>query len=767
MIKLANHIHFMSEKLLKKDALDYHSSGRKGKIEVIPTKPYSSQRDLSLAYSPGVAEPCLSINKDIDNVYKYTAKGNLVAVISNGTAVLGLGDIGPEASKPVMEGKGLLFKIFADIDVFDIEVNETNVEKFIATVKAISPTFGGINLEDIKAPDAFVIEERLKEELDIPIMHDDQHGTAIISSAALINALEIAKKKIGKVKIVVSGAGASAQSCVKLYISLGAKKENIFMFDSKGLLHESRKNSLDENKKLFMQKGSNPSLQEAFKKADVFLGLSKGGIVNQQMIKSMSKNPIVFALANPNPEIEYDIALKTRDDVIMATGRSDHPNQVNNVLGFPYIFRGALDVRATKINEEMKLAAVKAIALLAKEPVPDVVNEAYDAKSISFGRTQIIPKPLDPRLIYWVAPAVAKAAIESGVARIPIKDWEKYELELMDRLGLNNKLIRNLTEKAKRNPKKVVFAEADHYKILKAAEMALEEGIAIPILLGTRQKIQKIIDDYSLDLSDCEIIDPRNESELKHREGFAEILHEKRKRRGLTFYEAKKLMRERNYFAAAMVETGMADVMISGLTRSYKDSIRPALRVIGVEDGLNKIAGMYILISKDGPMFFADTTVNINPTVEEIVDITLLVAKTVKQYKIIPKIALLSYSNFGSNEGEDAIKMREATKILHDKHPGLIVDGEVQANFAVNKELINDFFPFSVLSGKSANTLIFPNLSSGNIAYKLVKEMSQQEAIGPILLGMKKPVHVLQIGSSVREILNMITLGVVDVQNRK
>ena len=767
MIKLANHIHFMSEKLLKKDALDYHSSGRKGKIEVIPTKPYSSQRDLSLAYSPGVAEPCLSINKDIDNVYKYTAKGNLVAVISNGTAVLGLGDIGPEASKPVMEGKGLLFKIFADIDVFDIEVNETNIEKFIATVKAISPTFGGINLEDIKAPDAFVIEERLKEELDIPIMHDDQHGTAIISSAALINALEIAKKKIGKVKIVVSGAGASAQSCVKMYISLGAKKENIFMFDSKGLLHESRKNSLDENKRLFMQKGSNPSLQEAFKKADVFLGLSKGGIVNQQMIKSMSKNPIVFALANPNPEIEYDIALKTRDDVIMATGRSDHPNQVNNVLGFPYIFRGALDVRATKINEEMKLAAVKAIALLAKEPVPDVVNEAYDAKSISFGRTQIIPKPLDPRLIYWVAPAVAKAAIESGVARIPIKDWEKYELELMDRLGLNNKLIRNLTEKAKRNPKKVVFAEADHYKILKAAEMALEEGIAIPILLGTRQKIQKIIDDYSLDLSDCEIIDTRNESELKHREGFAEILHEKRKRRGLTFYEAKKLMRERNYFAAAMVETGMADVMISGLTRSYKDSIRPALRVIGVEDGLNKIAGMYILISKDGPMFFADTTVNINPTVEEIVDITLLVAKTVKQYKIIPKIALLSYSNFGSNEGEDAIKMREATKILHDKHPGLIVDGEVQANFAVNKELINDFFPFSLLSGKSANTLIFPNLSSGNIAYKLVKEMSQQEAIGPILLGMKKPVHVLQIGSSVREILNMITLGVVDVQNRK
>ena len=757
----------MSEKKFKKDALDYHSSGRKGKIEVIPTKPYTSQRDLSLAYSPGVAEPCLAINKNNDNVYKYTAKGNLVAVISNGTAVLGLGDIGPEASKPVMEGKGLLFKIFADIDVFDIEVNETDVDKFIATVKAIAPTFGGINLEDIKAPEAFIIEERLKKELDIPIMHDDQHGTAIISSAALLNALEIAKKKIEKVKIVVSGAGASAQSCVKLYISLGVKKSNIFMYDSKGLIHESRKDQLDENKQFFMQHGKNPSLEEAFKNADVFLGLSKGGIVDESMIKNMAKNPIVFALANPNPEIEYDLAIKTRDDLIMATGRSDHPNQVNNVLGFPYIFRGALDVRATMINEEMKLAAVKAIAILAKEQVPDVVNEAYDAKSISFGRTQIIPKPLDPRLIYWVAPAVAKAAMDSGVAKKPIKDWKKYELNLMERLGLGNKLIRNLTAKAKRNPKKVVFAEADHYKILKAAEMALEEGIAIPILLGKRQKIQKIIDEYNLDLSNCEIIDPRNESELKHRESFAEILHEKRKRRGLTFYEAKKLMRERNYFAAAMVETGRADVMISGLTRSYKDSIRPALRVIGVEDGINKIAGMYILISKDGPMFFADTTININPTVEEIIDITLLVAKTVKQYKIEPKIALLSYSNFGSNEGEDAIKMREASKILHQKHPELIVDGELQANFAVNKELINDFFPFSMLSGNSANTLIFPSLSSGNIAYKLVQEMSQNEAIGPVLLGMKKPVHVLQIGSSVREILNMITLGVVDVQNRK
>ena len=756
----------MSKKILKRDALDYHSSGRKGKIEVVPTKPYSSQRDLSLAYSPGVAEPCLEISKNKDDVYKYTSKGNLVAVISNGTAVLGLGDIGPEASKPVMEGKGLLFKIFADIDVFDIEINETDIDKFIDTVKAISPTFGGINLEDIKAPEAFIIEQRLKKELDIPIMHDDQHGTAIISSAALLNALEIANKKINQVKIVVSGAGASAQSCVKLYHSLGVKNENVYMFDSKGLIHQDR-NDLDKHKRNFIQKCDDISLEKAFENADVFLGLSKGGVVNEKMIKSMAKNPIVFALANPDPEIEYDLAMKTRKDVIMATGRSDHPNQVNNVLGFPYIFRGALDVRATKINEEMKLAAVKAIAKLAKEPVPDVVNEAYDAKIITFGRTQIIPKPLDPRLIYWVAPAVAKAAIESGVAKEPIKDWKKYELELMQRLGLDNKLVRNLTEKAKRSPKKVVFAEADNYKILKAAAMAYEEGIAIPILLGKRHNIQKIIDEYNLDLSNCEIIDPRNESEMKHREMFAEILHEKRKRRGLTFYEAKKLMRERNYYAAAMVETGMADVMISGLTRSYKESIRPALKVIGIEESVNKIAGMYILISKDGPIFFADTTININPSVEEIVDITLLVAKTVKEYNIKPKIALLSYSNFGSNQGADAIKMREATKVLHEKHPEIVVDGELQANFAVNKELRNDFFPFSLLSGQNTNTLIFPNLSAGNIAYKLVKEMSNQETIGPILLGMKKPVHVLQIGSSVREILNMITLGVVDVQNRK
>jgi malate dehydrogenase (oxaloacetate-decarboxylating)(NADP+) len=753
-------------KSLKKEALDYHSNGRKGKIEVVPTKPYSTQRDLSLAYSPGVAEPCLEISNNSSDVYKYTSKGNLVAVISNGTAVLGLGDIGPEASKPVMEGKGLLFKIFADIDVFDIEVDQSNVEDFVKTVKAIAPTFGGINLEDIKAPEAFEIEKRLKEELDIPVMHDDQHGTAIISSAALVNALFIAEKKIDQVKVVISGAGASAISCGKLYISLGVKRANIFMFDSKGLITKSRQN-LDKNKLNFAQKCNEISLEKAMLNADVFLGLSKGNIVSKQMIKSMADNPIVFALANPDPEIAYKDAISAREDVIMATGRSDHPNQVNNVLGFPYIFRGALDVRSTCINEEMKLAAVNAIAELAKEPVPDEVNEAYDLKNIKFGRTQIIPKPVDPRLIYRVAPAVAKAAIESGVARIKIDNWEDYELELKARLGLDNKLIRNITEKAKRSPKKVVFAEADHYKILKAAQVAYEEGIAEPILLGKRSKINQLVEEYELDFGSCEIIDPRDEKQEERRFEFAEILFEKRKRRGLTLYECKKMMRERNYFASAMVETGLADVMISGLTRNYKDTIRPALQVIGVDEGVNKIAGMYILITKDGPYFFADTTVNLNPSVQEIVDITLLVNKIIKRFQIQPKIALLSYSNFGSTEGEDALKMREAARILHKEHPEIVVDGEVQANFALNKEMLKDYFSFSQLANKKTNTLIFPNLSAGNIAYKLVKEMNQLEAVGPILLGMKKPCHILQIGSSVREILNMITLAVVDVQTRK
>ena len=753
-------------KSLKKEALDYHSSGRKGKIEVVPTKPYTTQRDLSLAYSPGVAEPCLEISDNKADVYKYTSKGNLVAVISNGSAVLGLGDIGPEASKPVMEGKGLLFKIFADIDVFDIEIDSSNVDEFVNTVKSISPTFGGINLEDIKAPEAFEIEKRLKQELEIPVMHDDQHGTAIISAAALVNALLIAEKEIEKIKVVISGAGASAISCAKLYMSLGVKKEMIFMFDSKGLITKNRKN-LDENKAIFAQTKATISLEKAFQGADVFLGLSKGNIVSKKMIKAMADNPIVFALANPDPEIAYVDAIDAREDVIMATGRSDHPNQVNNVLGFPYIFRGALDVRATCINEQMKLAAVNAIAALAKEPVPDEVNEAYDAKNITFGRTQLIPKPLDPRLIYSVAPAVARAAMDSGVAKIKIEDWESYELELKTRLGLDNKLIRNITEKAKRSPKKVVFAEADHYKILKAAQVAFDEGIAIPILLGKRDKIFKLIDEYKLDFGSCDIIDPREETQEQRRYEFADILFEKRKRRGLTLYECRKMMRERNYFASAMVETGQADVMISGLTRNYKDTIRPALQVIGVDGGVNKIAGMYILITKEGPYFFADTTVNLNPSVDEIVDITLLVNKMIKRFKIQPKIAMLSYSNFGSTEGEDAVKMREAVQKLHKDHPQIIVDGEVQANIALNKEMIKDYFPFSNLSNKKPNTLIFPNLSAGNIAYKLVKEMNQLEAVGPILLGMKKPCHILQIGSSVREILNMITVAVVDVQTRK
>ncbi|CAG5086219.1 NADP-dependent malic enzyme [Parvicella tangerina] len=756
----------MGRKPRKKDALDYHAQGRPGKIEVIPSKPYSTQRDLSLAYSPGVAEPCKEIADNRKDVYKYTSKGNLVAVISNGTAVLGLGDIGPEASKPVMEGKGLLFKIFADIDVFDIEVDASDVETFIQTVKAISPTFGGINLEDIKAPEAFEIEERLKEELNIPIMHDDQHGTAIISSAALINALEIAQKKIEDVKVVVNGAGAAAISCAKLYVALGVKKENLFMLDSKGLITSKRDNT-DKYKQLFQQDCDDIPLVELMKGADVFLGLSKGGIVSKEMIQSMAKNPIVFALANPEPEISYDEATDVRDDIIMATGRSDNPNQVNNVLGFPYIFRGALDVRATKINEEMKLAAVRAIAELAKETVPDEVNQAYDELNLSFGREQIIPKPLDPRLIYWVAPAVAKAAMESGVATEPIEDWEAYENELMKRLGLDNKLMKNIVARARKNPKTVVFAEADHYKILKAAHMAMEEGICKPILLGKVDRIESMIEEFGLDFPDCEIIDPREEQHRKKRYEFAEILFEKRKRRGLTQYEARKELRERNYFAAAMVETGEADAMISGLTRNYADTIKPALQIIGVDEGVSKIAGMYILMTKDGPIFFADTTVNMDPTVEDLVDITLLVAKIVQRFRVKPRIAMLSYSNFGSTEGPHAVKMREAVKILHRDHPSIVVDGEVQANFALNEELMRDFFSFSELSKKGANTLIFPTLSSGNIAYKLVQEMSNAEAIGPILLGMKKPVHVLQIGSSVREILNMIIVAVADVQTRK
>ncbi len=748
------------------DALEYHSQGKPGKIEVIPTKPYSSQRDLSLAYSPGVAVPCLEIAANPEDVYKYTAKGNLVAVISNGTAVLGLGDIGALASKPVMEGKGLLFKIFADIDVFDIEVDASDVDLFVNTVKAIAPTFGGINLEDIKAPECFEIERRLKEELNIPLMHDDQHGTAIISSAAMLNATELAGKKIDEIRLVVSGAGASAVSCTKLYKRLGVKSENIVMIDSDGVIRADRKN-LSLSKTEFATKRDLNTLAEAMVDADMFLGLSKGGVLSKKMVQSMAVNPIVFALANPDPEIPYKDAIAARKDIILATGRSDYPNQVNNVLGFPYIFRGALDVRATCINEEMKLAAVKAIASLAKETVPEEVNEAYSEKNIVFGKDFIIPKPIDPRLLTTIAPAVAKAAIDSGVAQHVIKDWDEYKEQLAKRLGLDNKLLKNITQKAKRSPKRVVFAEADNYKTLKAATIVHDEGIARPILLGKLKKIEEIAKEFSLDIEGLMIIDPRSSKEQARKTKYAQLLFEKRKRRGVTLMEARDMVRSRNYFGSCMVEFGDADALISGLTRNYRNTIRPALQVIGKDDTTSKIAGMYIMFTKKGPFFFADTTVNVDPTVQDIVDITLLTAKMVKRLNLIPRVALLSYSNFGSSEEGDAIKMREAAKILHEQHPELIVDGEIQANFALNTELRDEIFPFSELSKRNTNTLIFPNLSSGNIAYKLMQEMASFETIGPILLGMKKPVHILQLGSSVREIVNMVTIAVADVQTRK
>jgi malate dehydrogenase (oxaloacetate-decarboxylating)(NADP+) len=749
---------------VKQEALDYHASGRPGKVEVIPSKPYSSQRDLSLAYSPGVAEPCLEIEKDVNNVYKYTTKGNLVAVISNGTAVLGLGNIGPEASKPVMEGKGLLFKIFADIDVFDIEINQTNVDDFVKTVKAISPTFGGINLEDIKAPECFEIEKRLKEELNIPVMHDDQHGTAIISGAALINALDIVGKKIQNVNIVVNGAGASAISCTKLFVSLGANKSNIIMLDSTGVIRTDRDN-LDDNKKEFATTKNIHTLEQAMQGADVFIGLSKGNILNAAMLQSMAANPIVFAMANPDPEITYTDAKAARQDVIMATGRSDFPNQVNNVIGFPFIFRGALDVRATKINEDMKLAAVHAIAQLARQAVPEMVNLAYNTKNLQFGPEYIIPKPLDPRLIYTVAPAVARAAIQSGVAQVNIHNWDQYVEDLKKRLNLDNKLIRAIVTRARQNPQRIVFAEADNYKILKAAQQVKEEGIAKPILLGNRQRIQQIVDENKLNITDIPIVDPRTDQE--HINTFGDLFFEKAKRRGFSAYEAKKVMRERNYYGAMMVETGQADALISGLTRNYADTIRPALRIIGVQEHGTRVAGMYIMMTKKGPLFFADTTINVNPTTEDLVEITLLTAKAVQQFNIKPRISLLSFSNFGTSNDPSAVKVRKAVQILHDKFPGMIVDGEMQANFALNMQLLQDNYPFSELIHGGVNTLIFPNLDAGNIAYKLLQSMEVAEAIGPVLLGMKKPVHVLQLGSSVRDIVNMVTIAVIDAQSRK
>lgn len=753
----------MAQLIRKEDALEYHAKGRPGKIEVVPTKETKTQRDLALAYSPGVAEPCMEIHENPDDVYKYTAKGNLVAVISNGTAVLGLGNIGPEASKPVMEGKGLLFKIYADIDVFDIELNASSVDEFVNVVKALEPTFGGINLEDIKAPECFEIERRLKEELKIPVMHDDQHGTAIISGAALLNALELVGKSIADVKIVVSGAGASAISCCKIYMSLGALAKNIYMYDTKGLIVASR-TDLDEHKRMFAQDCDPMDLGDAMKSADVFIGLSKGNIVSQDMVRGMAKNPIVFALANPTPEISYDEAKAAREDVIMATGRSDYPNQVNNVLGFPYIFRGALDVRASGINEAMKLAAVHALAALAKEPVPDIVNAAYDNVHLTFGPVYIIPKPMDPRLLVRVSMAVARAAMESGVARKPIEDWAAYESELFARLGLHDNLLKFINNRAKQSPKRVVFAEAENIKVLKAAQITKDEGIAIPVLLGNVNKIRTLIEEFNLHLDGVEIIDPKGDGCERTRNAYGEKYFEMRHRRGVNLYEAKKAMRERTYFGCMMVHNGDADAMISGLTRKYPDTIRPALEIIGMEEGVKKVAGMYIMLTKKGPLFFADTTLNFNPTEEELVDITLLTAEMVNSFNIKPRIAMLSYSNFGSSPSHEATMVRNAVARIKDIRPDLVIDGEVQAGIAFNKDLLKENYPFSDLVNEPPNVLIFPNLAAGNIAYHLLEEVGGAEAVGPILLGLRKPVYVLQLGSTVRQIVNMIALAVVEAQ---
>lgn len=752
----------MSIKIRKQDALNYHSQGSPGKIEVIPTKPVSSQIDLALAYSPGVAEPCKEIEADVENVYKYTAKGNLVAVISNGTAVLGLGDIGPEASKPVMEGKGVLFKKFAGIDVFDLEINEKDPKKLIQIIKSLEPTFGGINLEDIKAPECFEIEQTLKQEMKIPVMHDDQHGTAIITGAALMNALEIVDKKIDEIKLVVSGAGAAAISCLRFYVSLGVKKENIIVCDKDGVIRTDRP-GLTPIHEEYATKLDIHSISEAMPGSDVFLGLSAGNIISQEMIKSMAADPIVFALANPDPEISYDLAIAAREDVIMATGRSDHPNQVNNVLGFPYIFRGALDVRATVINEEMKLAAAHAIAKLAKESVPEIVNKAYGDLNMAFGRLYLIPKPVDPRLITTIAPAVAKAAIDSGVAKKQIDDWDAYNLELQKRIGIDQRLMSIVIGRAKKDPKRVVFGEADNLKILKAAQIIRDEKIAVPILLGNKEKILDMIEGNSLDLAQVTIIDPMEETAML--DSFGEFLYQKRKRKGMTLFDAKRLVRERNYFGAMMVENGLADAFISGLTRDYPKTILPSLQTIGVKEGVNRVAGMYIMNTPKGPYFFADATVNLNPTAEELVDIIGLTANAVKFFNMKPRIALLSYSNFGSAQGEIPAKMAKATALAKVKYPDLIIEGEMQANVALNQEIQREIYPFSALADNKVNTLIFPDLASSNIAYKLLAELGNAEAIGPILLGMNKPVHVLQLGSSIREIVNMVAIAVVDAQS--
>ena len=753
-------------KLSKHDleALAYHEKPSPGKIQVVPTKKYATQRDLALAYSPGVAAPCLAIEKNPSDAYKYTAKGNLVAVITNGTAVLGLGNIGAEASKPVMEGKGLLFKIFADIDVFDIEVKTENVEEFIQTVKNIAPTFGGINLEDIKAPEAFEIEKRLKEELDIPVMHDDQHGTAIISAAALLNALEIAEKNIQDVQIVVSGAGAAAISCTRLYQSFGAKRENIVMLDSKGVIRNDREN-LTSQKAEFATDRNIDTLDEAMKNADVFIGLSTSDIVNPQMLLSMADNPIVFAMANPDPEIKYHLAVKTRDDIIMATGRSDTPNQVNNVLGFPFIFRGALDVRATSINEEMKKAAVIALADLAKEPVPEQVNIAYGETRLTFGKDYIIPKPFDPRLIAAIPPAVAKAAIESGVALAPITDWEQYKDTLLERMGSDNKIVRLLFNRAKLNPKRVVFAEADQLNVLKAAQIALEEGVATPILLGRRDEIERLMEELEFN-EEVQIIDPKADESSIQKNKYAEIYWKQQQRKGVTLLAAQKLMRERNYFAAMMVNEGDADALISGYSSNYGSVLKPMLNLIGMAPGTTRIATTNVMITQRGPMFLSDTAININPSADDLIKIAQMTSGVVKMFGIEPVMAMISYSNFGSSKDKTATKVKEAVSYLHRRHPDLLVDGELQTDFALNSEMLKANFPFSKLANKKVNTLIFPNLESANITYKLLKELNKAESIGPIMMGLRKPVHILQLGASVDEIVNMTAVAVVDAQQK-
>lgn len=746
------------------DALSYHAEGRPGKIEVISTKPTRTQFDLALAYSPGVAEPCEKIAENKEDVYKYTAKGNLVAVISNGTAVLGLGDIGPEASKPVMEGKGVLFKLFADIDVFDIELDCKNVEDFIKVVKAMEPTFGGINLEDIKAPESFEIEERLKEELNIPIMHDDQHGTAIISAAGLLNALEIVGKRIEDVKLVVNGAGASAIACTKLFVSLGVQKKNLIMLDSKGVI-SVRRDNLDKYKSQFATTSTAETLEESLVGADVFVGLSKGNILSPEMILSMAEKPIVFAMANPTPEIDYNLAIQTRPDLVMATGRSDYPNQVNNVLGFPFIFRGALDVRATAINEEMKLAAVRAIASLAKEPVPEVVMMAYNEKNMTFGPNYIIPKPMDPRLITTVAPAVAKAAMDSGVSKAPITDWHAYENELRKRLGIDNDFVNRLMIRAKKSPKRVVFAEADNVRILRAAEGSLNEKIAKPILLGKEEVIRKMMEENNINIPDAVIIDPRKEDQKRAEYGAK--FFEKRGRKGVTSYEAEYQMRNRNYFGSMMVESGDADVFISGLTRNYPLALKPALFSIGMSQDSGRIAGMHIMMTKQGPLFFADTTVNVELLEDELYSLVKLVHKRVKDFQIEPKIAMLSYSNFGSNSGKSPEKIRKVVTRLHQSDPEIMVDGEMQPIYALDGDQRAELYPFNKLGSSSANTFIFPDLNSANAAYQILRSMGMAEAIGPVLLGMNKTVHILHHSSNVREIMNMVALGVCEAQSRQ